>query len=270
MHTIRVKADIDCSAFMPEEVNGLATTSFYMTYNIDLTDEQWEYLSKEEEAKAFFEDVDFWDLRADFQEMADRLTQPYINFIYQQFLASGAHPANIERYLECMECTVCHDRDDDDDDCLNELCNEDSYLEDEADVLGLEDFVALPRVASYDDIYRTMPQIVASREEMKARNFLISVATEGTTMLSTSLGHVIVVRIPACITPSGLIVEYLALARQGEHLAYFTIENDEGEYFLDEIQPERHSTFGVQWTTPPTMQQIAERIQEIMNNKSKE
>lgn len=113
MHTIRVKVDIDCSAFMPEEVKGLATTSFYMTYNIDLTDEQWDYLCKEEETIAFYEDVDLSNLRADFQEMADRLTQPYIDFIYQQFLASGAHPANIERYLESMECTVCHDREDD-------------------------------------------------------------------------------------------------------------------------------------------------------------
>lgn len=269
MHTIKVKVSIDCSAIMPENAKGLATTSFDMTYNIDITDEQWKYLRKEEDDLELFEEVDFKNLRPDFQEMADRLTRPYIDFIYQQFLASGNHPSNIERYLESMECTVCHEREDDDDDddefdnlfknLSNMLASDKKFMAEKA--------ARVQRAQSYDDIYRAVPQMVESRKEEDARNFLTNMAIESS-VLNTPLGSVLVVHIPTYTTPSGLVVEYLALARQAEQLAYFTIENDEGQFFLDKILPERHATYGVQWATAPTMQQIAERVKEIMDKKA--
>ena len=268
MHIVKVNVTIDCSAFRSDCATGLATFLAEATHHVEISDEQYDYLCREEEALGIFDEADLWDLRPDFQQIADRLSKPYTGFIYQQLLDSGDHPANIERYLECMECSVRHERElcNDDDDIPDEFFNVDFYRQEREWRAMTDEAAEGHRLPSYDAIYRVVPQMLAARMEESARTVLTQMADESYS-LDTPLGTVLVVRIPAYATPSGLIVEYLALARQSERLAYFTIENDEGLYFLDAIQPERHSTLGVQWATQPTMQQIAERIQEFMDTR---
>lgn len=162
--------------------------------------------------------------------------------------------------LDFLGDNPCYDDDDDDFDDGTDDDDDDDNNELWEGLRKMRD--AAFRKFSYKKIYEQIPVMLADGKVEEARGWLKEKA-EDTYEVTTDGYNIFVARIPSATTPSGLVITHLALAVKDGEAAYYTVEEDEGSYYLDRIHTDCHTTLGIQWGAPPTTQQVAERIGEL-------
>lgn len=251
MNTIKVNITV---CFDNSEHIGIDHGGIDLVKEIQLTDEQFEYLRKADAALGRKRRAEFQDLRQDFQDMAKELVLPYTNFFHQQLVAEGtddaAARAVIDKAYSCVSLWGPY------------FDNKDEEPRDEQLEALLEQVQA--NGEAFSDVYERIPEMLAEGDVDDALAMMKEM-TEETIEVPAEGGNITVAKIPTFTTFSGLVIDLIALAQKDDGTtAFYVVEKDDDNYWLEHLTADGIVSLGPRWKEErPTMQQVAEEVMKV-------
>lgn len=250
MNTIKVNITL---CFDNSKNTGIAHGGIDLVKEIQLTDEQFEYLCEEDRALGRKRRAEFQNLREDFQAMAKELVLPYTNFFHQQLVAEGTDDAAARAVIDNAYC------------CVSlwgpYFDNKDEEPRDEQLETLLEQVRA--NGEAFSDVYERIPEMLAEGNVDDALAMLNEMAEE-TIEVPAEGGNITVAKIPTFTTFSGLVIDLIALSQKDGKAAFYVVEKDDDNYWLEHVTADGIASLGPLWKEErPTMQQVAEEVMKV-------
>lgn len=250
MNTIKVNITV---CFDNSENTGIDHGGIDLVKEIQLTDEQFEYLHKADAALGRKRRAEFQDLREDFQDMAKGLVRPYTNFFHQQLVAEGtddaAARAVIDKAYSCVSLWGPY------------FDNKDEEPRDEQLETLLEQ--VRPNGEAFSDVYERIPEMLAEGDVDDALAMMKEMAEE-TIEVPAEGGNITVAKIPTFTTFSGLVIDLIAMVQKDDGTtAFYVVEKDDDNYWLEHVTADGIASLGPLWQERPTMQQVAEEVMKV-------
>ena len=250
MNTIKVNITV---CIENSENTGITHGGIDIFKEILVTDEQFAYLAEVDKALGRKRRAEFQDLRQDFQDMAKVLVLPYTNFFYQQLVAEGtddaAARAVIDTAYSCVSLWGPY------------FDNKDEEPRDEQLETLLEQVQA--NGEAFSDVYERIPEMLAEGNVDDALAMIKEMAEE-TIEVPAEGGNITVAKIPTFTTFSGLVVDLIVLSQKDGKAAFYVVEKDDDNYWLEHITADGIASLGPLWKEErPTMQQVAEEVIKV-------
>lgn len=251
MNIIKVNITV---CFDNSENTGIAHGGIDLVKEIQLTEEQFEYLCEEDRALGRKRRAEFQNLREDFQAMAKELVLPYTNFFHQQLVAEGTDDAAARAVIDNAYC------------CVSlwgpYFDNKDEEPRDEQLETLLEQVQA--NGEAFSDVYERIPEMLAEGNVDDALAMMNEMAEE-TIEVPAEGGNITVAKIPTFTTFSGLVIDLIALAQKDDGTtAFYVVEKDDDNYWLEHVTADGIASLGPLWKEErPTMQQVAEEVMKV-------
>lgn len=250
MNTIKVNITV---CFDNSENTGIAHGGIDIFKEIQVTDEQFAYLAEVDRALGRKRRAEFQNLREDFQAMAKELVLPYTNFFHQQLVAEGtddaAARAVIDKAYSCVSLWGPY------------FDNKDDKPRDEQLEALLEQVQA--NGEAFSDVYEQIPEMLAEGNVDDALAMMNEMA-EDTIEVHAEGSIITVAKIPTLTTYSGLVVDLIALAQKDGKAAFYVVEKDDDNYWLEHVTADGIASLGPLWKEErPTMQQVADEVKSL-------
>lgn len=250
MKTIKVNITV---CFDNSENTGIAHGGIDLVKEIQLTDEQFEYLRKADAELGRKRRAEFQDLRQDFQDMAKELVLPYTNFFHQQLVTEGTDDAAARAVIDiaysCVSLWGPY------------FDNKDDKPRDEQLEALLEQVQA--NGEAFSDVYEQIPEMLAEGNVDDALAMMNEMA-EDTIEVHAEGSIITVAKIPTLTTYSGLVVDLIALAQKDGKAAFYVVEKDDDNYWLEHVTADGIASLGPLWKEErPAMQQVAEEVMKV-------
>lgn len=243
MNTIKVNITV---CFDNSENTGITHGAIDIFKEIQVTDEQFAYLAEVDRALGRKRRAEFQGLREDFQDMAKELVLPYTNFFHQQLVAEGTDDAAARAVIDKADCSVSlwGRYFDDDEESWDELLES---LKEDTD----------------SKVYERIPEMLAEGNVEEALAMIKEMAEE-TIEVPAEGGNITVAKCPTFTTFSGLVVDLIALSQKDGKAAFYVVEKDDDNYWLEHVTADGIASLGPLWKEErPTMQQVAEEVMKV-------
>lgn len=250
MNTIKVNITV---CFDNSENTGITHGGIDIFKEIQVTDEQFAYLAEADRALGRKRRAEFQNLREDFRDMAKLLVLPYTNFFHQQLVAEGTDDAAARAVIDNAYC------------CVSlwgpYFDNKDEEPRDEQLETLLEQVQA--NGEAFSNVYERIPEMLAEGNVDDALAMIKEMAEE-TIEVPAEGGNITVAKIPTFTTFSGLVIDLIALSQKDGKAAFYVVEKDDDNYWLEHLTADGIASLGPLWKEErPTMQQVAEEVMKV-------